>query len=359
MRLTIRACCATAAITAASPVLAHGDHGAAGEILLPRGVTLVTLTYDLVNYRPLSDEQLIAAAAQGAHAHALERIAVPSISAAYGLTKSLTLGMRAPYLANKEIREPAEHHHDDGGEEGEEHAPEIIARGGVYGFGDMSFTATYSVLRDATFDASLVAGFKAPTGRKDAVDREGELFETEHQPSSGSWDGLFGATVSKQVGNFNYSASILYALAGHGSQDTTLGDRLSYGAAVSYRLWANGWNGNGAMHLGAGNFDGMMRHGGPGHEGGGHDHAHETPQSTGVAIDVSLGIAGQWWGKQNVGGEIDNDTGGNVVFLTPGLRLTVDRWAGFVNVGIPIARDLNGIQSEPTWSLSTGVALQF
>ncbi len=58
MRLTIRACCATAAITAASPVLAHGDHGAAGGILLPPGVTLVTLTYDLVNYRPLSDEQL-------------------------------------------------------------------------------------------------------------------------------------------------------------------------------------------------------------------------------------------------------------------------------------------------------------
>ena len=341
-----------------APVLAHGDHGGGGGVVLPQGTTLVTMTYDVTNYRPLGDERLLALSAQGYNAHSFRQIAVASLSLAYGLTRDLTLGVRAPFLANKSIHETGE----------DPDAPDIVARGGVYGFGDMSFSGTYRLLHDARsgLDASIILGVKAPTGRQDAVDRDGVLFETHHQPGSGSWDGMFGATLSQEIGALTFSSNLLYTLAGSGAQDTRIGDRLIYSAALSYRLWQQGGHDH-AMHLGV-RPDGMMRHGGPnsgagdghGHGEAGHAHGHAGSAATaGLALDVSLGLNGHWSERQTVAGLKDDNTGGNVLFLTPGVRLTLDRWAGFVNVGVPIARELNGIQSEPTWQLSTGAAVQF
>ena len=347
MRAFMYGCGAFAAAhLAASAAFAHGDHGGGGGVVVPAGTTLVSLSYDVAHYTPVADDRLLELSAQGQHAHSVRQIAVPALAIAYGLTRDVTLGVRAPYLANKAIGETGE----------DSDNPDVVQRGGVYGFGDMSFTGTYRFLHDdrAGLEASLVVGFKAPTGRKDAVDRDGVLFETEQQPSSGSWDGLVGASLSRQIGALTLAANAFYAVAGPGSQDTTLGDRFNYGVAASWRLWQGSLAGSGAMHLGA-------HHGAPkgdAHDHGDDDHKH-APASNGTALDLSLGINGQWWGQQTTAGEQDANTGGHVVYVTPGLRVTVDRWAGFVNVGIPIARELNGIQSEPRWQLSTGVAVQF
>lgn len=352
------------AVSLVTPAGAHGDHGGGGGTILLPGTTLVTMSYEVSYYRTISDERLLELSAAGINAHGMKEIAVPSLSVARGITRDLTLGMRVPFLANREIRETGE----------DPDNPEVVQRGGVYGFGDISFTGTYRVLHDdhAGIEASLILGFKAPTGRTGAVDKFGELFETEHQPGSGSWDGIFGAAASQKLGKATLSANVLYTLAGSGSQDTTLGDRLAYGATVSYRLWQSygAWGAGSAMHLGGPSTrpEGMMNHGGPKGEhnhGGatspqaGHVHDPAVPSGSGTALDVSLGINGLWWDKQTVAGVKDDNTGGNVVYITPGVRLTVDNWAGFVNVGVPIARELNGIQSEPRLQLSTGVSVQF
>ncbi len=55
----------------------------------------------------------------------------------------------------------------------------------------------------------------------------------------------------------------------------------------------------------------------------------------------------------------DPNSGGNVVYLSPGLRLSHERWPGFVSLGVPIINDLNGLQAEPDWRLLTGVAVNF
>lgn len=331
-----------AALTYTLPAFAHGDHGGAGGAVLPQGTTLVTVEYDFVSFRPISDARLTALAGVGVEeVHSLRYIAVPSLSIAYGVTRDFTIAARLPYLANREIRET-----DVAG-------PGVNARGGVYGFGDVSITGAYRIINDISngFEAALIAGFKAPAGRTDAHDKNGELFETEHQPGSGSWDLLLGASLSKQIGLTTLSANALYAFAGDGSQDTRLGDRLSYGVSASYRLWSTDSGRSHAMKLGA-NFDGMMRHGGV-------DHAAEPAHIMERALDVSLAINGQWSDKQRVAGERDDNTGGNIVYLTPGVKLTVDRWAGFVNVGVPVLRDFNGIQSEPRLQLTTGVSVRF
>ncbi len=329
-------------LTSIQSAYAHGDHGGGADgSVLPQGITLVTLQYDMVSYKPLSDARLNDLATAGVEGvHAIRTIAVPSLALSYGLTKDLTITARLPYLANRDIRET-----DIAG-------PGITERGGVYGFGDASAFATYRVLNDtaAGLDAAVILGLKAPTGRTNALDRDGVLFESEHQPGSGSWDPSIGAAASKQAGLWSFSANALYTRAGAGLQDTRLGDRASYGIGASYRLWTNGGSHDHAMHLG-GPFDGMMRHGGVDHP--------PAQASSKVALDVSLGLNGQWSGAQTIAGERDGNTGGNVVFLSPGARLSVDNWSGFLSVGVPVARHLNGIQSEPRLQATTGIAVKF
>ena len=53
------------------------------------------------------------------------------------------------------------------------------------------------------------------------------------------------------------------------------------------------------------------------------------------------------------------DLGGNVVYLSPGVRYSLDRWSAFVSAGFPIANEVNGVQAEPDWRLLTGVAVSF
>ena len=78
-----------------------------------------------------------------------------------------------------------------------------------------------------------------------------------------------------------------------------------------------------------------------------------------MALDASLGLNGSWSSAQTIAGERDGNTGGNVVFLTPGLRMTVDKWSSFVSVGIPVARQLNGIQSDPRLQVTSGLSVKF
>lgn len=333
------------ALLSSTAAFAHGDHGGGAGIVLPHGVVLVSAEYDVVQYKGISDARLGALANAGVEeVHSLTSIAVPALNVGYGVTDDFTIGLRLPYLDNEEIREV-----DATSPTG------VNARGGVQGIGDMSFTGTYRFLHEETagIDASITLGVKAPTGKTDVHDRHGELFETEHQPGSGSWDGIAGGTLSKSFGPLSLSATAVYGFTGEGSQSTTLGDRFNYGVTATYRILLANGGVFAPMHLGS-KFDGMMHHGGVEHheEEGHHDHG-------GPTLDLSVGLNGQWWDKQVVAGEADGNTGGNVLFITPGVRLTVDNWAGFVSVGIPVATDLNGIQSEPDWQLSAGTSVQF
>jgi hypothetical protein len=88
-----------------------------------------------------------------------------------------------------------------------------------------------------------------------------------------------------------------------------------------------------------------------------HDHAHE---ASGVpALDLMLELNGEWSAKQETNGIKDRNSGGNTLFISPGMRLSLNQWSGFVSVGVPIVDDLNGIQSESSWRITTGAAWAF
>jgi hypothetical protein len=94
------------------------------------------------------------------------------------------------------------------------------------------------------------------------------------------------------------------------------------------------------------------------HHGQNHYHEHVV-SPRGLVIDAVLELNGEWQAKQTISGETDPNSGGNVVFLSPGMRIASNRWSGFVTVGLPIINDLNGLQSEPTYRLFGGVLVGF
>jgi hypothetical protein len=94
------------------------------------------------------------------------------------------------------------------------------------------------------------------------------------------------------------------------------------------------------------------------HHGQSHKHDHAL-SSKGLVIDAVLELNGEWQAKQTISDETDPNSGGNVVYLSPGMRIASNRWSAFATVGIPIINDLNGLQSEPTYRLFGGVLVGF
>src|SRR5215218_7222948 len=78
-----------------------------------------------------------------------------------------------------------------------------------------------------------------PLQPETVYDRQGERFETEFQPGSGSYDPLAGLALSQRLGRWSFDTNVLYVFANKGAQRTNLGDRFQYNGALSYRLFGS------------------------------------------------------------------------------------------------------------------------
>lgn len=204
----------------------------------------------------------------------------------------------------------------------------------------------------------MLGGVKAPTGRTDVNDGNGVLFDTEFLPGTGSWDWSAGLAVSQRLGGrTSLHANVLHTWAGTGEQDTDLGNRVQYNVALAYRaIGAVLQPGHSSSRMNAGALPPPMYHG----AGSSKDHHHEEPvRSRGMALDLVLEVNGEWHDREKVGGVREDNSGGNVVFLSPGGRLSFDRWSSFISFGVPIINNMNGIQAEPDYRLTSGIAVSF
>jgi hypothetical protein len=334
----------------AYPAFAHHPSGAsstsdAGPIVtipattLEKGHTVAGIVVEAINLNPLAPEQL----AGHPHPHSLEGIFATSLVFAHGITDDLTLSLRLPFVRRTDILDAHE-------------GP----LGDAAGVGDLSVLGQYRFYRDraSQTEAALLFGASLPTGDTGVISAAGAPFEAEFQPGSGAWSGLLGVAFTRRFGPWSFDANVLYQFTGEGVQDINLGDRFQYNAAISYRI-VNFASPSGRSHLG---LPEPMYHGGPKakhhHGPKARDHHHEEPVSpAGPTLDLVLELNGEWHDRQS--GEEGFHSGGNTIYLSPGLRLSTDKWSGFVSVGIPIVNDLNGIQPEPEWRLVTGVAFSF
>lgn len=378
MTKSLRILAAATACAAAAPAFAHhpggvGNTGGSGPINTISATTLragqgaAAVMFEIIRLNPLSDETLGAAAkanappvvhhedgeeheeeevgggdhhddADGQSPHSLKSIESINIALAYGITDDLTVSARLPFVRRTDIREGLYfREHPELGED----ATVIETLGGASGVGDVTLLGQYRFLNDTAsgFEIAALLGVKLPTGKTNENANEGERFEAEFQPGSGSWDGQFGLAATWRQGAWSFDTSALYHLVTEGTQNTDLGDRLLYGVALSHRVMGGP---PAEEHVHA---DGAV-------------HLHKSSAKA-LAVDLVLELNGEWHDKQKAGNEVDGNSGGHTLYVSPGVRLSAGDWSGFASVGIPVVKDMNGLQPDPDWKLITGLAFAF
>ena len=332
--------------------MASADHpalglrqGEAGSITtlsaipLPKGEGSMGFESQYISNHEIGDGDLLHHAEHGENVHSSKGINSISLSGAFGFTDNLTFGYNLPYIDRTDIREVANAHHD---EEEDEHADEgdhdeteagmVANLGDSSGFGDLTIHGQYGFAgnNESRSNASAIFGFKAPTGNTHIHSTEGHRFEADHQPGSGSWDVLTGMALTHHWSWATLDSNVLYAFANTGSQNTNLGDVFNYNVALSIRL-----NNSGKTRV-----------------GGFHSHSTSKPRFW----DFSVELNGEWRDQAVIAGENEQHTGGNIVFLASSVRYGWgDGWSAYASLGVPVVKNLNGVQSEPKFRLFSGV----
>lgn len=359
----IGACAALFALPAAAHHPGSSSNtGSAGPINTVSATTLeaghgaIAFLAEYIKLGGVTDPDLVSAASRHIHAHAIGTIQSYSIAGVYGVTDDLMLAARLPYVRRTDIRE-GHHAHGPGGGV----SNTVDARGDAAGIGDLTVLAQWRFFKNAKTGTELAAlgGFKAPTGRTDHRDVFGALFEAEFQPGSGSWDWLLGLAFTQRFGPVSFDANVLGIITGDGTQNTNLGNRFLYNAAVSYRII--GYTAP-HEHAHAQLTSPLLAHGPEPHGKfpikAPRAHTHETLVPV-FALDLILEVNGEWHDYERTFDIAELNSGGTTVYVSPGIRASYGAVSGFASVGIPVINRLNGIQSEPTWRAFGGVAYAF
>jgi hypothetical protein len=253
-----------------------------------------------------SDAELEALAARGIGAHNTDYNLNASLGLSYGVSHHVTVSAQLPYVRRDNLRE--------GTGEGVEHL------GTVSGIGDASILAKYRLTEGGSRGFALIAGLKAPTGGTHRRSPDGERLETEHQPGSGSWDPILGAAGSLSLGAVQLAASALYQISTEGAQQTRLGNRLQGGIAFSHHFGLRA-----ALHHDAHDH----------HHGDELDEHSDAPPPSGV--DGFVELAGEWEGRQRIGGEVEEASGGKWAYVAPGVRFTSPSgWSASAAFALPL-----------------------
>jgi hypothetical protein len=192
------------------------------------------------------------------------------------------------------------------------------------GIGDLVLDAKYRIkaqTENFPVDLALFGDVKFPSGETKEHTPDGELFDAENQPGSGSWDGTLGVSASKLWGDWGASSSVSYTTKGEGAQHFKAGDLLRIGMSGSKKL---------------------------------------SQEPLGCKIYLSAGLQGLIELKGKDHGEIDRNHGGQSIYAIPGFAVQpVNRLTISVSVPLPFYQELNGTHQKQDWGLQVGVGVRF
>lgn len=184
----------------------------------------------------------------------------------------------------------------------------------VDGFGDLRFLVRQTVhARDAlqrTSRLGLLAGLEIPSGKEEF--------------SSHSTDYQLGAVYTLQDGRHELDADLIYKINTEG-RGRELGDELQYDLAYQVRVSPWEWPERG------------------------------TPSQIYLVIEANGKTSRE---TRSDGAKLD-DTGGTIVFLSPGIQFVTRRVIYEGSIQIPVVQDLDGGQVETDFVAATGVRFQF
>jgi len=330
----------------ASPALADhvGPSGVGGGSInvispdtLDAGTAAIGLRFAYTRPEQRPDAELETLAGQHIHAHNTDYNLNGSLGIAYGLAHHLTVSLELPYVRRAGLLEGTHSHVAGQAVNG------VEALGTVAGLGDASLLARYRLTDSANAMFTLIAGLKAPTGSTHRRSEAGERLETEHQPGTGSWDLIAGASFGAKAGPLRLTASALYQFSGEGAQQTRLGDRAQAGLALSHRFGP-------AEH----HHEAAEEHD---HDGGEHEH---TARHGHQSWDAFVELTAEWEGRQRVAGEIEEASGGKAVWLTPGARFnSASGFSVALAVGAPVWQRIRASHPDNDYRVTLSIGRAF
>jgi hypothetical protein len=176
--------------------------------------------------------------------------------------------------------------------EGPDGAPEREdVSGDAQGIGDVSLMTRYTFSLDHSLDrTTLVAGVlgvKLPTGNTHQHNDQGEYLDSHLQLGTGSTDVLVGLSVDHAVNRISMSANVLASFPNDGEtgdQAHRFGNSVNYDVTGKFRLQSG------------------------------------SPGSQPDTWFVAMGINGEYREHEQLDGETVHDSGGNTLYLTPGVE---------------------------------------
>jgi hypothetical protein len=204
--------------------------------------------------------------------------------------------------------------------------------GTATGLGDVALMGRYTFVKNDNPETTNIiaglAGIKFPTGKTNAKTSDGLNYLDSHlQPGAGSTDYLLGLSFSHSLLRFSLSANLLGTITTAGKfGDTThtFGNALNYDVSGKYRIYPGAF-----LPL--------------------------KPQCF-----FALGLNGEARGREKIAGDTDPDSGGNTLYLTPGLQLVfAPHWVVELSYQRAIYHYLNGTQLGETYKAISGVTFLF
>jgi hypothetical protein len=322
----------TTLITAATASVAIADHGPgtsgsgafteSAETLKPWQWS-ATVRFDWTEFKSVSDSELA-----GKDAFELiDRAFLTTLNLGVGITENFQLGLVFGYYAADGTREIEHEEAEAGGHEEAAEAEHGASKPefSTYdpdGWTDLWLNAKYRLYRGPAGQFALYGGVKLPVGDDRVINSAGERVEPAATPGTGAWDGMFGAayTVSLMP-NLALDASAQYTLRGE-AHDYRLGNRFDAGVALGWRIIGG---------------------------------AQSFPQ---VSLQAEANVRAV--AKSDADEGRDPNTGGTVLFLSPGVRVRFnERAAWTVGVQLPVVQDLNGDQVETDFRVTSSLNITF
>ena len=226
---------------------------------------------------------------------------------AYGASEKLALFAVLPYV-KKEFRQ-------SGG-----------ASRSSSGFGDLTVFARFTLFqRDhvgRTLRLAGLAGIKAPSGDDDDSDSLGRL-PVSLQPGTGSWDSFAGIVGSYETLTFGLHGQLTFRRKTT-ANDFEAGDVTRLDLSWQRRVWPAALRSDSNAFL-YGILEGNIVHS----------------------------------KKARIAGQVNADSGGTIVFLTPGIQFANKKLIIEAAIQIPVYQGLNGIALENDFIFRTGFRINY
>jgi hypothetical protein len=238
----------------------------------------------------------------------------------YGITPELMVLAVVPYKHGKTSGE-----NDNG-------TLDTSMAGDASGLGDVALMGRYTFYKNENPETTTVMagvfGVKFATGKTNAKTSDGMSYLDSHlQPGTGSTDYLLGMSYSHSRQRFSLSANLLGTITTEGKFGDTkhqFGNALNYDVSGKYRVVPEAF-------------------------------APTKPQ-----LFVALGINGEVREREKEDGVTVPDSGGNTVYLSPGLQLVLaPHWIVELSYQYAIYHNLYGTQLGETYKAVGGVTYLF